>query len=268
MRIILIVLLLGKLSVCLASTENEMLKAYQEQNFSKARKLARKIPKNPKARFVKALLLIYNSRSYAQGLAELKKLYQDKALPKSLWLQASLAYARVAQLMEKRPEVYGTLADSINSVEIYQELIKAAPKSRTACTAMLFKVADDLLSGDGQKEKQAFFQLENFCKNYKGSKQFLTPLHLLAEDRYIVLKKDYKSAMRHLKTAYKNGVVNPKDRAVVLYRIGRMYDMKLKNKKEAVKYYSEFMRKYPYSDNAPSVKRFLNKINNTLTGSQ
>ena len=174
----------------------------------------------------------------------------------------------LCNLMEKRPEVYGTLADGVNSVEIYQEIINTAPKSRMACTAMLFKVADDLLSGDGQKERDTFSELENFCKNYKGSKQFLTPLHLLAEDRYIVLRKDYKSAMRHLKTAYKSGVVNPKDRAVVLYRIGRMYDMKLKNKTEAVKYYSEFLQQYPYSDNAPSVKRFLNKINSTLTRSR
>ena len=44
MRILLVVFLLGKLTVCLASVENDMLKAYQEQNFTRARRLAKKNP--------------------------------------------------------------------------------------------------------------------------------------------------------------------------------------------------------------------------------
>ena len=104
-------------------------------------------------------------------------------------------------------------------------------------------------------------KLEKFCREFKGDPKYLVPLHLLADQKYITVKKDFSSAVKHLVQAYRIGVANPRDAEVVLYRIGRIYDLKLNDHKMGMEYYREFLKKYPQSGYTPAVTRFRQQLN-------
>jgi tetratricopeptide (TPR) repeat protein len=200
------------------------------------------------------------------GLDSLKKLYDDKTLPVDVWCQAALSYGRVAQLAQERKELYQDLGADANPSDVFMEVISKAPTSKAACTAMLFDLSDDFEGDDPKKIDEALARLEKFCKDFKGKPEYLVSLHLLADQKYIYSKNDFSSAVSHLETAYASGVANPRDAEIVLYRIGRIYDLKLKDKKNAQKFYKTFLKKHPESGYAPAVKRFLGEINGNKKG--
>lgn len=241
---------------------DEMLKAYGSLNCSKARRLAGQIPEEPESRLVFALCQIFDpaNSDIKVGLDSLKKLYDDDNLPLNVWSQAALSYGRVAQLIHKRKELYGDLGSGVNPHEVFQSVIEKVPESRDACTALFFELSDDFESPDKKKVDSAFEKLEKFCINFKGKPEYLAPLHLLADQKYIELKKNYSFAVKHLEQAYELSIANPRDAEITLYRIGRIYDLKLDNKKNAEEYYSRFLKAYPESGYAPAAKRFLNAL--------
>jgi tetratricopeptide (TPR) repeat protein len=251
-----------ELAVFAGSSIDEMLGAYGNGNYSKALKLAERLPGKPEAKLVSALCMIFDSlkQDMSGGMLELEKLYQNKNLPLPVWARAALIYGRVAQLVQERKELYGDFASGVNAHEVFQSVIDRTPDSREACTALFFDLTKELDHSGHKKLDATFGRLENFCRDFKGKPEYLTPLHLLADQKYIALKKDYAVAVRHLEKAYELGIVNPRDAEIVLYRIGRIYDLRLNNKHEAMKYYNEFLRKYPDSGYAPNVKRFLKQL--------
>lgn len=243
-----------------ASTD-AMLKAYADLNYSRARSLAARNMKSPQARLVTALCMIHDNgnQNIEQAFKELRGLIDDKQCPAPVKLQAMFAYARTAQLMQERPEVFKHTADNIKPEELYRQIIKLAPESREACSAALFIAYPYILSGDKAKIAEGFKSLEDFCTDFKGDKKLLVPIHLFAELQYILLNNDYKSSLRHLLAAYNSGIANPKNEPVYLYRIARIYDTKLKDPQNAMKYYREFLKRYPHSAYAPMVKRFADE---------
>jgi len=244
------------------NTVGDMLVAYGNGNYSKARRMAERISDKPEARLVTALCLAFDpvKQDMPGGMAALKKLYLNKSLSIPVWTQAALTYGRLAQLIRERKELYGNLASGVNTHAVFQAVINKTPKSREACTALLFELTEELAGSDQMKIKSAFNRLENFCSNFEGRREYLLPLHLLADQRYISLKQDFSSAVKHLKKAYELGIANPRDAEIVLYRIGRIYDLKLNDKREAAKYYHKFLLNYPESGYAPDVRRFIENL--------
>ncbi|NOY76134.1 MAG: tetratricopeptide repeat protein [Kiritimatiellaeota bacterium] len=242
---------------------DEMLAAYGAQNYAKARKLSLTMREKPEARLVAALCKAFDpvSGDKVTGLRALEKLHSDDTLPSPVWIQAALSYGRLAQLMRHRRKVYGGAADGVDPDKIFQSIIARSPDSRGACEARFLQLANAFGSGDSVKESKAAFQsLETFVSGFKGMRRYLVPLHLMAARQYIRIKKDYASSVKHLKAAWRLGVANPRDAEMVLYQIGRMYDLKLKDHAKAKKFYRIFLRKYPESGYAPSVRRFLKSI--------
>lgn len=244
------------------NTVNDMLRAYGDGNYAKARRLAEKMKEKPEARLVSALCILFDpvKQDMAGGMAALGKLYLDKNLPTPVWVEAALTYGRVAQLIQGRKELYGGLASGVDTNKIFQEIIDKSPELREACTALFFDLTGEFDSNDEMRVATAFKKLEIFCCDFKGSQEYLVQLHLLADQKYIGLKQEYSLAVRHLEKAYKLGIANPRDSEITLYRIGRIYDLKLEKSEDAIKYYNEFLEKYPESGYAPSVKRFLKQL--------
>lgn len=246
-----------------ADKVDEMLEAYGNLNYSKATRLAETMPENPKAKLVLALCSLFSpiSQDIQGGLEKLSDLYKNENIPIEVWCEAALTYGRVAQLVQERSEIYGGIAENINPPSVFHRIIERAPESNAACTALLFELLADFDSSDTQKVESAFQRLENFCREFKGKKKYLVPLYLLADQKYIFMKKDFSTAVENLRKAYEIGIANPKDAEVVLYRIGRIYDLKLKKNTQAAKYYRVFLEKYPESGYAPAVERFLQELN-------
>lgn len=259
----LIILALLGMAVHADDSSDEMLSAYLNTDYAKAQRLAEKMPDNPKAKLVLVMCQFFNPlhQDLKGGLAALAGLYEDRSLPLDVWLQAALTYGRIAQLVQARSDLYGNLASDIDTDKVFKEIINKAPDNREACTALVFDLTKEFESTDNNTIDAAFAWLEKFCRDFKGKPEYLLPVHLIAEQKYIALKSDYSVAVKHLEEAYKLGIANPKDTELDLYRLGRIYDLKLKNHDMAVKYYTEFLKVYPESGYAPAVERFLSQLN-------
>ena len=260
---LLIILLFYFCAGIYANTVSErMLAAYGDGDYSRARQLAKTMPDNPKAKLILAMCRVFDPvrQDMSGGMNSLGKLYRAKDLPVAVWAAAALTYGRVAQLVQSRKEVYGNLASKVNPHQVFLAVIAKVPESRVACTALFFDLTEELNGFGTEKADSAFARLERFCRNFKGKPEYLVPLHLLAEQKYIGLKQDYTAAVKHLDAAYKLGIANPRDAEIALYRIGRIYDVKLRNPQAVGKFYRKFLRKYPESGYAPDVTRFLKTL--------
>ena len=239
-----------------------MLQAYEQANYKRARKLAEKHINRPGALIVKGLCIIFDNESpdYQEGMQILKKVYADKTCPRRFRMKAALTLARCAQLFQERPEVHGKLGAGIKVDKIYYEVIAATPASLDAASAAMFLFEKHVKSADKKERLKAFAQMEKFCNDFKGNRTYLVPLRLLAQNRYIALKNDFKSAARHLATAYHDGISNPRERECYLYQVARIYDLKLKDNKNALKFYKEYLKKYPSSEFTNRVKNLKSKL--------
>lgn len=241
---------------------NTMLKAYEQANYKIARKLAEKNCSRPEALMIKGLCIMFDNESpdYRQGMQILKKVYADKTCPCRFRMKAGLTLARCAQLFQERQEVYGKLGAKVKIDQIYNRVIAADPQSLDAVSAGMFLFEKNVNSAAEKTRRKAFMQMEKFCRNFKGSKRYLVPLRLLAQNRYIALEKDFKSAARHLAAAYHAGISNPRERECYLYQIARIYDLKLNDRENALKLYKEYLEKYPSSEFTNRITKLKNKL--------
>lgn len=228
---------------------NDMFEAYAINNYPQARTLAKAKGKNdPEARLILSLTKVYD-KSYPEkvaieGLHELGDYMRDKTVPAKLRRIAALSYARCAQLMQDRQDIYGTAADKINYTEIYQKIIEENPNSSDACIALFYM-------------RPELEDISRFGQKFQGDKRDLVPLYLYAANESIKTEKNFKLAISYLKDAYRFGISHPSVRQATLFRIGFLYDKKLNDFKSAEKYYREFIQKYPLARNTRIIKRYM-----------
>lgn len=243
------------------SPEDQVLEAYANMQYPQARQLAYKYSKLPEARLVKALCAVFDRKKQdlGYGLPELKSIYNDKSFNSKLRLQAGLSYARVAQTLQMREGVY-SIVTGINYNVIYDSIKNTYPNSPEACFAVVYQSQNLFESSDKKNNSKGIAILEKFLTRYKGSKNFQAGINILLADQYIINYANYCKAVKYLINASANGISNPRTREVVLFRIARTYDLKLKDKKSAKKYYNMFIKKYPNSSSTPIVKRYLREM--------
>ncbi len=231
---------------------SQLLTAYAEQRWGKVRSLLRKTEPSAQRKLIRAFYLLNAPRGDKnEGLEQLKILSNDKQLPENIRLQAMLTYGRNVELMQMRPDLYQN-ADSLGKPsEVYDEIIQKFPASKEACYAIIYKTRTD----------KNFAELESFLTKPKlRNKDFLGIVHWFAANEYIVLRRAYKQAVRHLIAAEKYGIANPRFLTVVRFQIGRIYDSKLHDKANAMKYYQSFIKQYPSSLRTMAVKRYMKKL--------
>ena len=134
---------------------------------------------------------------------------------------------------------------------IYYEIIKKYPASKEACYAIIYKT----------RKNKNFIELESFLsKPNLRNQDFLGIVHWFAANQYIVEKRDYKESVRHLINADKYGISNPRFLTIIRFQIGRIYDSKLHDKANAMKYYQVYVKQYPSSLGTMVIKRYMEKI--------
>ncbi len=244
------------------NSSDEMFQNYSEMNFSVAKKLAFKQRNKPEGKLIYALCLIHDksAQDIPQGFKELGELYSDGNLSPAIKIQTTLAYARIAQLIQDRKDIYGNIADKVKFNDIYDEVIALAPGSTEACYAIVYKNQPLVESSDPAVSARAFKEIEEFIASFKGEEKLLGPVHLFADYEYIAVKKDYKRAVEHLEKAVKLGIANPTSEQDNVFRIGRIYHAKLADKQNAIIAYNKFLEKFPSSNRAPVVERYLEEL--------
>lgn len=242
------------------SPGNQMLEAYANVQYPQARQLAKENSKLLESRLVLALCAVFDRKKQdlGYGMPELKKIYLNKAFPSKFRLQAGLAYARAAQTLGMRG-TYPIVA-GIDYNKIYDEIIKEFPDRPETCFAVFYRATELLNSTSPDKRKEGIKTFERFVAGYKGEESYLAAIYMLLADQYVLNGKDYKKSLESLQSALKVGIVNPKNREGILFRIGRMYDIKLNNKAMARKYYTQFITEYPNSSSEPVVRRYLREM--------
>ncbi len=243
------------------SPRDQVLEAYSNMQYPQARKLARKYSKLPESRLAKALCAVFDRKKQdlGYGLPKLKNIYDDKSLNFKLRLQAGLSYARAAQTLQMREGVY-PVADGIDYNVIYDSIKSEYPNGPEACFAVVYQTQNLFESSDKEDQAKGIAILEKFLSRYKGPKNFLAAINILLADQYIISSGNYRRAVKYLLNAHESGISNPRSREIILFRIARTYDLKLKDKKSAQKYYRLFIKKYPNSSSAPIVKRYLREM--------
>jgi tetratricopeptide (TPR) repeat protein len=238
-----------------------VLKAYEQANYPLARKLADKYRGRPEALLIKGLCIMFDNESpnYQLGMEILQKVYSDKSCPSHYRLKAALTLARCAQLFQARREVYGNLGAKVKVDKLYHDVISVNPGSLDAVSAEMFLFEKYADSAKPEIRRQAIKQLENFCREFKGKRRYLVPLRLLAQNRF-ALNNDFKSAARHLETAYRDGISNPREQECYLYQLGRIYDLKLNNKEKALEFYNEYLKIYPSSEFTERIKKLKSEL--------
>ena len=229
-----------------------LLTAYSEQRWRDVRVLLKKIEPSAKRKLIQALYFLNAPRGdKGKGLEQLEFLCNDKQTPETIRLQAMLTYARNIELMQMRSDLYPDADSFADPGSIYDEIIQKFPASKEACYAVIYK---------SRKDKD-FTELETFLANPKiRNKDFLGIVHWFAANEYIVKKRDYTQAVKHLIAAEKYGIANPRFLTGIRFQIGRIYDSKLHDKKNAMKYYQAYAKQYPSSLRTMAVKRYINKL--------
>jgi len=236
------------------------LKAYAAMNYTQADKLAKQIPDTPEGQLVSGLCDLYDRshQNIARGQQTLSKLFYNDKTPLDCRAEAGVALGRTIQLMKERRGLYGAAADRYDHIKIFDTVRQLAPDSRYDRDAFFYLMRERL--EDPRRSDAAFKELEDYFRNFKGDRNLLPPLHLLAEYEYIRLRRDYKSAARHLMEGYEIGFANPNENRSGLFRLAFLYYKKLNDKPMAVKYFNEYLTRYPYSGLAVVAKRFQQEL--------
>lgn len=237
-----------------------LLRSYSQMNYPVARKLAGEHPELPEAKLVSGLCDLYDraNQQIEAGQTKLMELFMDQSVPLRYRLQAGLSLARTSQLMKQRRDIYGTKGDKYDHNEIYEKILKLASGSQAARDAFFYMMREQM---ESPKSSEAMFdRVEQFIADFKGDRKLLPPIHLLAEYEYINMRRDYKTAVRHLIDGYELGFANPSEDRSALFRIGFFLYKKVGDLPLAVKYFNEYLKKYPFSAQAVVAQRFLNEI--------
>ncbi len=246
-----------------ADYENDIesaLKAYQDMRFKTARKITKKYLNKPEAELIYYLCFIYDKdkKDIPFGLKGLKKIINNPEVDSDIWSEAALSYARVLQIAHKQNKLKDFSDNEIT--DTYKSIIKKVPSSAYSCIAVTYMAEPYFFSKDKKVQNKGFKLLEDFLRKYKGDPENTITIHLYIERMYVNLKQDYKKSFSHLESAYKIGITSDVKRETVLFRLGRISEVKLKNNDIARKYYNEFLKKFPYSNRASIVKRYLKNL--------
>ena len=241
-----------------SSPGNEILAAYANMQYIQARSLADKSPKLAEARLVKALCAVFARRKQdlAFGIPELKKIYDDANMKPAIRLEAGLAYARAVQTLRMRPNVYPA-AGNVDFNKIYGEIIKQNPTAPAAVFAAVYMAQGFFDSGEAKVSAQGFAILNDILKNFRGPKAYLSAVHYMLADQYIINGRQYAPAVKHLEAAREIGIANPRNRESISFRIARIYDYHLHRQQAAELNYQRFLKEFPNSAQAPVARRFL-----------
>lgn len=251
-----------RLSVSAAEPSlDDALYAFQESDFSRARKISQMYLSEPMGRLIYHLCQAHdvNNQNLKEGLSGLEKLYEDKNLDKEIWLEAALSYARVIQISQARQMCPPEYANT-DVRKLYEEIIPKASRDIKACQAIIYLAESYFLSPDKEARAEGFKKIEEFLAAYDGPKEYLVPVLLYVERFYIFLEDDYQKSFSHLKEAYEIGITNESTKPIVLFRLGRICDFKLARKDLARDYYKEFLRLYPDKERTPAVQRYLKAL--------
>lgn len=263
---------LGETSKCFGATTDEMLRLYQESLYRQAKKAAAEHMDDPLGRLVYHLCEVFDTgaRNLNKGLGGLRDLYQDKELRENhpeIWCEAGLSYGRVIQVNQLRlreeVEVKKLLPGEYVDVEVrevFSDIVARTPQSIHGAKAVVYLGESYFRSKEKSEHDVGFALIEKFLSDYKGPAKNTVPVHLYVESYYINLRDDYVKSFEHLRAAYEAGVAKEMLKRVVLFRLGRMSDVKLKRKKQARAYYEEFLSQYPYAERTPVVKRYLKEL--------
>ena len=236
---------------------------YQQGDLVKAAELAQLHTDQPLGQLVLSLCRVHDleKQDIKSGLVGLEGLFGDNDIDPVIRLEAKLSYTRIIQLLQirGRHEQY----DSVNVEGLFAEIIEDAGNDKRACYAALYLTEYHfegyLKTNNEAKGQKAIDCIEQFLADYKGSKENTVFLHLYAEKMHTNITEDYQKSLMHLETAYQIGV-SAVAKQSVLFKLGRINDIKLNNKEAAVKYYKEYLRLYPYVTKTPLVKRYLGEL--------
>ena len=131
----------------------------------------------------------------------------------------------------------------------------------TACPVAGFGQApvDDAV--DEAQQHSAFAELEQFlAQPDRRDRAFLGIIHWFAANEYIAQQRNYKQAVKHLVQAGELGIANPRFLTEIRFQTARLYDLKLHDKKNALKYYKNFVKHYPAAQSTVAVKRFIKQL--------
>jgi hypothetical protein len=236
---------------------------YQQGDLAKAADLAEQQSEQPLGRLVLSLCRIHDldNQDIQSGLLGLKELFEDSGVDPLIRLEAKLSYTRTIQLLQVRGR--HKQYDSVNVEELFSEVIEDAGDDERACYAALYLTEyhfeSYLESNDKAEGHKAIDCIEQFLADYTGSEKNTVFLHLYAEKMYTNITEDYAKSLMHLEAAYRIGLTVVA-RQSVLFKLGRINDIKLNDKEAAVKYYKEYLRLYPYVTKTPLVKRYLGEL--------
>ncbi len=239
----------------------DYLHYYQQGDLVMAAKLAEQNVNQPLGRLVLSLCRIHDlkNQKLEPGLAGLQDLFEDKSLESVIRLEAKLSYTRMIQLLQIRGR--HKQYDSVNVEELYISLIKDAGVDERACYAALYLTElyfeSYLKNRDIAKGQKAIECIESFLVDYTGNEHNTVFLYLYAEKMYTNITEDYSKSLMHLETAYRIGIKPAMARQNVLFKLGRISDIKLHDKETAAKYYKEFLRVYPNVIKTPLIRRYL-----------
>lgn len=239
-------------------TENAMLAAYSNLQYSEARRLAAKSDR-PEFKLISALCDVFDRRTQnlKRGMPELERLSKSQELPERYRSMAKLAYARANHTLALRERVYKN-AGKVNPVPIYEEIITTYPESLESISAVVYRAQYFM---EERNFQEAIQFTENFINSYKGkNRRLLCPLHLMLKDFYILCFRDYKNAMRHAKIARELRPANPRMAQRLDFQIARIYDVYLKDDVNAEKEYLSFIEKHPDTSEATPAKRYLKEL--------
>ncbi len=237
---------------------------YQQGDLVMAAKLAKQNTDKPLGRLVLSLCRIHDlkNQKLESGLDGLKKLFEDENLESAIRLEAKLSYTRMIQLLQVRGR--HKQYDSVKVEELYMSLVEDAGTDNKACYAALYltefyfeNYLKERQISEGQK---AIDCIETFLKDYKGDEENVVFLHLYAEKMYTNITGDYSKSLMHLKAAYRIGIAPAMASQNVLFKLGRISDIKLNDTAAAAKYYNEFIRLYPNVIKTPLIKRYLREL--------
>ena len=133
-------------------------------------------------------------------------------------------------------------------------------KERKRTEQSFFVDVDEIRENDFDLSINKYKEIAILGVGLSGDPKLLPPIHLLAEYEYIRLKNDYKTAARHLQEGYEIGFANPSENRSGLFRLAFLYHKKIGDKPLAVKYYKEYLERYPYSGQAAVAQRFLEEL--------
>lgn len=248
------------------SLESKMIQAYGDGQYYQAIRLAQKCKNTDKRKLIVALCRVYDlkRRDISEGLPALQALYENKSIAVDIRLVAGLSCARAAQTLSMRDDIYSD-AKLIDYRSIYDAIIRNHPDTSAAVFSLMYLGQELFEDGKADDTKKAFTLFRDFIRSYRGDERYITPLHLMLADQYIIHGRHYDKAVKHLEQAYRIGISNPKNSENTSYRIARIYATWLNNRNMAVKWYKQYLKQYPNSSNSAMVKRYLKEMNANST---